>query len=95
MVREYRKLRQSDASSLSKSSYRITVRQLESMIRLSEALARLHCDDEIKPEYVVEACRLLRKSIVQVKHFIPWFLTDVCMFAGVFVSVDSNIGVGL
>jgi len=67
MVSEYRKLRQSDASSLSKSSYRITVRQLESMIRLSEALARLHCDDEIKEEYVVEACRLLRKSIVQVQ----------------------------
>eukprot|EP00041_Stephanoeca_diplocostata_P031140 m.963602 g.963602 ORF g.963602 m.963602 type:complete len:356 (+) comp23896_c0_seq5:89-1156(+) len=67
MVQEYRKLRQSDASSLSKSSYRITVRQLESMIRLSEALARLHCDDEIKPEYVIEACRLLRKSIVQVQ----------------------------
>jgi DNA replication licensing factor MCM6 len=67
MVNEYRKLRQSDASSLSKSSYRITVRQLESMIRLSEGLARLHCDDEVKPEYVYEACRLLRKSIVHVQ----------------------------
>jgi DNA replication licensing factor MCM6 len=66
MVKEYRKLRQSDASGLTKSSYRITVRQLESMIRLSEALARLHCDDDIKPEYVHEACRLLRKSIVHV-----------------------------
>lgn len=66
MTREYRKLRQSDASGLTKSSYRITVRQLESMIRLSEALARLHCDDDIKPEYVHEACRLLRKSIVHV-----------------------------
>lgn len=67
MVNEYRKLRQADASSLSKSSYRITVRQLESMIRLSEGLARLHCDDEVKPEYVHEACRLLRKSIVHVQ----------------------------
>eukprot|EP00039_Didymoeca_costata_P026696 m.16429 g.16429 ORF g.16429 m.16429 type:complete len:833 (-) comp5697_c0_seq1:163-2661(-) len=68
MVKEYKKLRQSDVSGLSKSSYRITVRQLESMIRLSEALARLKCDDVIKPEYVHEACRLLRKSIVHVDH---------------------------
>eukprot|EP00037_Helgoeca_nana_P024226 m.256595 g.256595 ORF g.256595 m.256595 type:complete len:833 (-) comp26577_c0_seq1:55-2553(-) len=66
MVSEYTKLRQSDASSLTKSSYRITVRQLESMIRLSEALARLHCDDEIKVEYVKEAALLLRKSVVHV-----------------------------
>jgi len=66
MISEYKKLRQSDASGLTKSSYRITVRQLESMVRLSEALARLHCDDEIKPTYVREACRLLRKSIVHV-----------------------------
>ena len=67
MIKAYRKLRQSDASGLTKSSYRITVRQLESMVRLSEALARLHCDDEIKPDYVHEAVRLLRKSIVHVE----------------------------
>lgn len=68
MVREYRKLRQVDAHGIHKSSYRITVRQLESMIRLSEALARLHCDDEIKSKYVLEAVRLLRKSIVHVQN---------------------------
>ena len=49
-----------------RSSYRITVRQLESMVRLSEALARLHCDDEIRVEYVREAASLLRKSVVHV-----------------------------
>ncbi|TAF71296.1 MAG: hypothetical protein EAZ58_04445 [Flavobacterium sp.] len=39
MVTQYRNLRQADASGVGKSSYRITVRQLESMVRLSEALA--------------------------------------------------------
>jgi DNA replication licensing factor MCM6 len=37
------------------------------MIRLSEALARLHCDDEIQPSYVREAFRLLQKSIIHVE----------------------------
>ena len=32
----------------SKSSWRITVRQLESMIRLSEAMSRMYCSDEVR-----------------------------------------------
>ena len=63
----YRKLRQGDTMGRSRTAYRITVRQLESMIRLSEALARLHCDDIIQPQYVREAYRLLRKSIIHVE----------------------------
>ena len=63
----YRKLRQGDTLGRSRSAYRITVRQLESMIRLSEAMARLHCDNDIQPSYVREAFRLLRTSIVQVE----------------------------
>lgn len=63
----YRKLRQGDTLGRSRTAYRITVRQLESMIRLSEALARLHCDDEVQPAYVREAFRLLRKSIIHVE----------------------------
>lgn len=63
----YRKLRQGDTLGRSRTAYRITVRQLESMIRLSEALARLHCDDVIQPAYVREAFRLLQKSIIHVE----------------------------
>jgi len=67
MVDCYRKLRQGDTLGRSRTAYRITVRQLESMIRLSEALARLHCDDIVRPTYVREAFRLLRKSIIHVE----------------------------
>ena len=47
MVDEYRRLRQRDCAGAQKSSWRITVRQLESMIRLSESMARMHCQDEV------------------------------------------------
>ena len=50
-----------------RSSWRITVRQLESMIRLSEAMARLSCKDEVQPKHVKEAFRLLNKSIIRVE----------------------------
>ena len=67
MVDCYRQLRQGDTLGRSRSAYRITVRQLESMIRLSEALARLHCDEYIQPSYVREAYRLLKTSIIHVE----------------------------
>jgi len=63
---EYVKLRINDATA-QKTSYRITVRQLESLIRLSEALARVHCSEEIIPAYVKEASRLLSNSILKVE----------------------------
>lgn len=66
LVEKYKDLRKDDAQGFSKSSYRITVRQLESMIRLSEAIARANCVDEITPNFVAEAYELLRQSIIRV-----------------------------
>ncbi len=66
LVKQYRNLRIADASGVTKASYRITVRQLESMIRLSEALAKLFCDKEITLKHVKEAAHLLQTSIVAV-----------------------------
>lgn len=65
---QYRNLRQADATGIGKSSYRITVRQLESMIRLSEALAKIYGSKDILVRHVVEAAHLLKCSIVHVEQ---------------------------
>lgn len=67
LVAKYKELRNDDAQGLGRSSYRITVRQLESMIRLSEAIARANCTEEISPTFVSEAYDLLRLSIIRVE----------------------------
>ncbi|KAG9510123.1 DNA replication licensing factor MCM6, partial [Fragariocoptes setiger] len=63
-VEEYVRMR--SATTRTKTSWRITVRQLESLIRLSEAMARAHCSDVIKPEYIKMAARLIEQTIVRV-----------------------------
>ncbi|KND91472.1 DNA replication licensing factor mcm6 [Tolypocladium ophioglossoides CBS 100239] len=69
LVEKYKELRADDAQGgVGKNSYRITVRQLESMIRLSEAIAKVNCVEEISPEMVIEAYDLLRQSIISVEH---------------------------
>ena len=68
LVEKYRILRQDDASGTGRNSYRITVRQLESLIRLSEAIARANCTAEITPAFVREAYSLLRQSIIHVEQ---------------------------
>lgn len=43
----YKSLRQRDAGCAARSAWKITVRQLESLVRLSEAMARLYCLDQV------------------------------------------------
>ena len=54
LVQSYKKLRTEDAAPGSSTAYRITVRQLEALVRLSEAIARSACNPQILPEYVQE-----------------------------------------
>lgn len=61
---EYKMLRRSDGKQ--STSYRYTVRQLESLIRLSEAMARVHADNKIRATYVREVCRLLKASNINI-----------------------------
>ncbi|CCJ28171.1 unnamed protein product, partial [Pneumocystis jirovecii] len=68
LVKRYKELRIDDAQGMGKNSYRITVRQLESLIRLSEAIARANCLEDITPEFVTEAYNLLRQSIIYIER---------------------------
>jgi DNA replication licensing factor MCM6 len=67
IVQQYCAMREHDSQGSARSAWRITVRQLESLIRLSEACARLHCSDCVEPKHVNEASRLLKKSIIRVE----------------------------
>ncbi|KAH0846521.1 hypothetical protein AYO21_10127 [Fonsecaea monophora] len=68
LVEKYKELRANDTGGVvGKNSYRITVRQLESLIRLSEAIAKANCVEEITEVMVYEAFDLLRQSIISVE----------------------------
>jgi len=68
LVQKYKDLRANDSGGLGRNSYRITVRQLESLIRLSEAIAKANCVEEISDAFVIEAYNLLRQSIISVER---------------------------
>ncbi|XP_034948012.1 DNA replication licensing factor Mcm6 [Chelonus insularis] len=68
LVESYTTLRQREGIGSNKSTWRVTVRQLESLVRLSEALAKLECGDRVTVKHVAEARRLLSKSIVRVEQ---------------------------
>lgn len=67
LVESYVSLRRGDTAPGSRVAYRMTVRQLEALIRLSEAIARSHLDTQVQPQYVRIAVRLLKTSIISVE----------------------------
>jgi len=60
LVRCYKSLRENKGD---RGAAGVTVRQLESLVRLSEAVARVHLDPEVKREYVEEAFRLQNDTL--------------------------------
>ena len=76
LVQQYKRLRGDDAAPGSGTAYRITVRQLEALVRLSEALARVHCKETITGAYVREVhihsmpCHRIITGLIRVfSHF--------------------------
>jgi len=58
LVKCYKRLREDRHGSFVRGSAGVTVRQLESLLRLSEAIARVHLDDAVKSDYVYAAFEL-------------------------------------
>ncbi|XP_008783215.2 DNA replication licensing factor MCM6 [Phoenix dactylifera] len=67
LVESYVTLRRGDTTPGTRVAYRMTVRQLEALIRLSEAIARCHLEKVVLPAHVRMAVRLLKTSIISVE----------------------------
>jgi len=62
----YMKMRKSSASNDQDMAISITARQLESLVRIAEARARLHLREEVSIEDVEAAINLMKRSLEQV-----------------------------
>nr|KAJ0198423.1 hypothetical protein LSAT_V11C700376100 [Lactuca sativa] len=65
LVDSYVALPRGDTTPGSRVAYSMTVRQLEALIRLLEAISRCHLDDEVHPGHVKLATRLLKTSVIR------------------------------
>ena len=66
------------SQSTSKNCITATTRQLESMIRLSEALARMRLSSSVERRDVAEAVRLMKVGSVQIAHQLAGISTGFC-----------------
>lgn len=64
LVNAYNQLRQRDSQSSTKSTWRITVRQLESLIRLSEANAKMECSDHVSSYFILLFLKIRLSKII-------------------------------
>ncbi|KAM7262828.1 hypothetical protein ACFE04_000511 [Oxalis oulophora] len=67
LVDSYVALRRGDTTPGSRVAYRMTVRQLEALVRLSEGIARSHLDIQVQPRHVSLAVKLLKTSVISVE----------------------------
>lgn len=72
----YTLMRQSDSVPGAQRHTRMTVRQLESMIRLSEAVAKLHLSEEVTAQHVEMAQSLFESSVSKLKYKALEFLDE-------------------
>ncbi|KAI0980354.1 hypothetical protein GJ496_004922 [Pomphorhynchus laevis] len=79
IVSEYLRMRRPGSDS------RFTVRQLESIVRLSESVARLYCSDEVRPRHVREAVHLLATSTIRVEQ------PDILLSAADYQEGDDSL----
>lgn len=64
LISKYTALRQD--SLINTNNYKMTARHLESLIRLSEALAKIHNDSHVGIPHIEEAYRLIKSSVIEV-----------------------------
>jgi len=67
LIRSYKALRK-DRHSYMRGHAGVTVRQLESLIRLSEAIARVNLSDQVTADHAKEAFDLQMNSLKRVEH---------------------------
>lgn len=67
IVKDYKVMRQADLG-FSRRTSRVTVRQLEALIRVCEAVARIHLSGTVEPPHVKMAYELVRCSVVSAEE---------------------------